>query len=145
MIENLFIGLLISCLFIEFTGVYPGGIIVPAYVAMYLDQPYRIAGTLIVSLVCFGSYKVLSRHILLFGRRRFVFLLLLGGFWLFVWNTIAINDVFWGCRGLYGIGVVIPGIIANTYERQGIGFTIVALIIAAAMTYFVVKLVGALI
>jgi poly-gamma-glutamate biosynthesis protein PgsC/CapC len=145
MIENLFIGLLISSLFIEIVGVYPGGIIVPAYLAMYIDQPLRIAGTLIVSLVCFGSYKILSCYTILFGRRRFVILILLGSFWLFIWNKLLVNDLFQGLHGLYAIGLVIPGLIANTYERQGIALTIIALLIATTMTYFLVKFISALI
>jgi poly-gamma-glutamate biosynthesis protein PgsC/CapC len=145
MIENLFIGLLISSLFIEVTGVYPGGIIVPAYLAMYVDQPLRIAGTLIVSLVCFGACKILSRYTILFGRRRFVALLLLGSFCLFIWNKIFGNDLFQGFQGLYAIGLVIPGIIANAYERQGIVLSIISLVIATTMTCFTVKFIAALI
>jgi poly-gamma-glutamate biosynthesis protein PgsC/CapC len=145
MIENLFIGLLVSSLFIEIIGVYPGGIIIPAYMAMFFDQPLRIAGTLAVSLLCFGSYKILSCYTILFGRRRFVALILLGGLWLFIWNRVFINDLFQGFHGLYAIGLVIPGIIANTYERQGIVVSIFSMLIASSMTYFIVKFISALI
>jgi poly-gamma-glutamate biosynthesis protein PgsC/CapC len=141
MIENLFVGLLISSLFIELVGVYPGGIIVPAYLGLYFDQPLRIVGTLVVSLVCFGSYKILSCFTILFGRRRFVVLILLGCFWLFIWNRLFIGNISQEFYGLHAVGLVIPGIIANTYERQGIALSIISLIVATTMTYFIVKLI----
>jgi poly-gamma-glutamate biosynthesis protein PgsC/CapC len=142
MTVNLFIGLLVSSFFIEIAGVYPGGIIVPAYLAMYMDQPFRVAGTLIVSLVCYGSYKILSGYTILFGRRRFVILIFLGSLWLLIWNKLLVNDLFQGLHGFYAIGLVIPGLIANTYERQGIALTLVALLIAVTMTGFLVKLIS---
>jgi len=140
MIENLFIGLLISCLFIETTGIYPGGIIIPAYLALYLDQPLRIVGTLAVSLVCFGLYKILSGYTILFGRRRFIILILLGSLLTLLWNNTVRTDLIRGFYGLHTIGLMIPGIIANTFERQGIMLSVFSIIIASTVTYFIVKL-----
>ncbi|MBT7311770.1 poly-gamma-glutamate biosynthesis protein PgsC, partial [bacterium] len=39
------LGLVISLIFSEVMGVAAGGLIVPGYIAMYLDQPLRIVGT----------------------------------------------------------------------------------------------------
>jgi hypothetical protein len=39
--EILILGLLISLAFSEITGISPGGIIVPSYFAIYLDDPYK--------------------------------------------------------------------------------------------------------
>jgi hypothetical protein len=69
----------------------------------------------------------------------------LGSLWLLIWNQLWANDLFRGLHGLYAIGLVIPGLIANTYARQGIALTIVALLIAATMTGFLVKLISGLI
>ncbi|HQH46597.1 MAG TPA: poly-gamma-glutamate biosynthesis protein PgsC/CapC, partial [Candidatus Aminicenantes bacterium] len=40
------IGLFVALVTAEITGVVPGGLIVPAYLALYLNQPGRIAATL---------------------------------------------------------------------------------------------------
>jgi hypothetical protein len=48
--EISFLGLLVSLLFIGITGIYPGGVIVPSYLGLFLRSPERIAGTLIVAL-----------------------------------------------------------------------------------------------
>ena len=49
--EIAFIGLLVSLLFTAITGFYPGGIIVPSYLVLFMNQPARIAGTLIAALL----------------------------------------------------------------------------------------------
>jgi len=36
--ETLLIGIVISVIFVEIFEIYPGGIIVPAYVTLYLDD-----------------------------------------------------------------------------------------------------------
>ena len=75
--EVSFLGLLISILFIGLTGYYPGGIIVPSYLVLFMDQPQRIIGTLIVALLTMLCYRIVSRYLILFGRRRFVFMILI--------------------------------------------------------------------
>ena len=45
------IGMLLSLMLTETLGVTAGGVIVPGYIALYLDQPYKIITTLIVALI----------------------------------------------------------------------------------------------
>jgi poly-gamma-glutamate biosynthesis protein PgsC/CapC len=138
-IEAAFIGLAIATLFVELTGLYPGGIIVPAYVALFVDQPLRIVGTLLVALLAWGSYRLLARAFILFGRRRFLLLVLLGGVWTLVGYRFA--PMLWPMSlELRAIGWVIPGLIANTFERQGFFVTVPALGIVSAITYFALRL-----
>jgi len=138
-IEAAFVGLTIATLFVELTGLYPGGIIVPAYIALFADQPLRIVGTLLVALLAWGVYRLLARMFILFGRRRFLLLVLLGGVWTLIGTRLA--PMLWPVSlELRAIGWVIPGLIANTFERQGFVRTVVALGIVSAITYFVLQL-----
>ena len=83
--ETSFLGLLVSLLFIGVTGVYPGGVIVPSYLALFLHSPGRVAGTVAVALLTLACFKIASNHLILFGTRRFVFMVLVAGMWTFVW------------------------------------------------------------
>ena len=133
--EVSFLGLLISLLFIGLTGYYPGGIIVPSYLVLFMDQPLRIIGTLIAALLALLCYRVVSRNLILFGRRRFVFMILFGGIWTFLW-ILVFPSIFPVSMEFRVIGWVIPGLIANNFERQGIMVTTAALITVTVITYF---------
>jgi poly-gamma-glutamate biosynthesis protein PgsC/CapC len=140
MYETFFIGLILAVFYVEILDIYPGGIIVPAYVALYLDQPLRVLATVLVALVSLLTYRFLSRYFILFGKRRFVMLLLLGALWgqlLF----LVIPHVFAGAMELRMIGWVIPGLLANNCEKQKIGVTLASLLTVSVLTYFVAKLI----
>lgn len=69
--EIIIFGVLASIVFHELTQISPGGIIVPGYIALLLDEPVRVAVTIGLSLLTWGAVRLLSEHIILFGRRRF--------------------------------------------------------------------------
>ena len=138
-VEILFIGLIISLLFISIAKFYPGGIIVPGYLALFIDQPYRLAGTILASLMVLVFYRIASRYTILFGKRRFVFMIIFGSLFAFI-LTYFLPFVFAGSVELRVIGWVIPGLIANNFERQGVMITISSMVIAIAATYFVSEL-----
>ncbi len=122
-----FIGLLVSLLFIGLTGVYPGGIIVPSYLVLFLHQPERIAGTIIAAFLTLAVYRLSCRWLILFGRRRFVFLILVGGFWALLWLQLF-PYIFPASLEFRVIGWVIPGLIANHLDRQGAVITTASLV-----------------
>ncbi|MCK5055463.1 MAG: poly-gamma-glutamate biosynthesis protein PgsC [Candidatus Aminicenantes bacterium] len=134
-VEITFLGLLIALLFIGLTGYYPGGIIVPAYLVLFMDQPRRIVGTLLAALLTLLCYRLASRYLILFGRRRFVFMILFGGLWTFLW-ILVFPAIFPMSFEFRVIGWVIPGLIANHFERQGIVVTTAALVTVTVITYF---------
>jgi poly-gamma-glutamate biosynthesis protein PgsC/CapC len=139
-IESAFIGLAVATLFTEFTGLYPGGIIVPGYLALFVNQPLRLAGTLIAALLAWAVYRATSRFFIVFGRRRFLLLILLGGAWALLGSRVI--PLAWPASlELRAIGWVIPGLIANTFERQGFPRTVAAMGIASATTYCILRLV----
>jgi len=81
MFETLLVGMLVAVLYVEIMDIYPGGIIVPAYIALYLHSPLRVLVTIFIALLSLYSYKTLSRFFILFGKRRFVTLVALGLLW----------------------------------------------------------------
>ncbi len=141
--ETSFLGLTISLLFAALTGWYPGGIIVPGYLALYLHYPLRIAGTLAVALLTLLCYRLASRHLILFGTRRFVFMILVAGIWTVLWFRFF-PLVLPGSIEFRVIGWVVPGLIANSFEKQGIVVTSASMATATVATYFIVQIFRAL-
>ncbi len=139
--ELVFIALLASLLFIGLVGFYPGGIIVPSYLVLFINQPLRLLGTLIAALLTFLCYKLISRFLILFGRRMFVFMVLVGALWTFCW--IRFFPVFYPASMEFrAIGWVIPGLIANNFEKQGVVSTTAALVTVTVAVYLIGKLLG---
>src|SRR2546426_602755 len=66
------LGLAISLIFSETLGLAAGGMVVPGYLALMIHEPLRLLGTMLVGLATFGALKLLSRYVLVFGRRRIV-------------------------------------------------------------------------
>jgi poly-gamma-glutamate biosynthesis protein PgsC/CapC len=131
-IELPFIGLLISLAIIGLTGVYPGGIIVPSYLVLFLSEPQRLVGTLVAAVLTLLVYILVSRRLILFGRRRFVFLILVGGLWSIAWRTL-LPTLFPLSVEFTVIGWVIPGLVANHFERQGVLVTLGSLLTATVV------------
>jgi len=127
------IGVIISLIFSELLGASAGGIVVPGYIAMYLHQPTLIIGTIIVSFATLLLIKLISRFTLLYGKRRMVLAILIG--FILGWatrNIIFANLTIYDLK-MQSIGYIIPGLIANWMERQGIFKTLFTMIIAAVL------------
>ncbi|MBD3414960.1 MAG: poly-gamma-glutamate biosynthesis protein PgsC [Candidatus Aminicenantes bacterium] len=139
--ETIFIGLLMAVFYVEIFDLYPGGIIVPAYMALYLHQPGRLAATVLVAYLALYSYKLLSRYFILFGRRRFVLVLLLGALWAHAWFLIW-PEILPQPIGLRTIGLVIPGLIANNLEKQKQALTLASMVTVTVATYFLARVVS---
>jgi len=137
--ETFFIGLVVAVLYIEIMDIYPGGIIVPAYIALYLDQPFRALATVLIAFLSLYCYKFLSRYLILFGKRRFVMLVLLGALWAQLW-FLVVPHIFPTSFELKAIGWVIPGLLANNLEKQKYIPTLASLFTVAVITYFLTRL-----
>ena len=133
--ETLFIGIIIAVIYIEMMDIYPGGIIVPAYIALYLDQPLKVLATIAVAFFSLYTYKVLSRYLILFGKRRFVMMVLLGALWAQVW-FLVLPHFFASPLELRAIGWLIPGLLANNLEKQKLIPTLASMFTVAVITYF---------
>jgi len=132
--ELTFLGLLLSLLYVGVTGLYPGGMIVPGYLVLFLNQPARIVGSLIAALLTLLCFKLASRYLILFGRRKFVFMVLIGGIWTLL-SLRMLPVLFPLSLEFRVIGWVIPGLIANNFERQGVILTTASLATVTVATY----------
>jgi poly-gamma-glutamate biosynthesis protein PgsC/CapC len=127
MILQLFvIGLVAGFAFYELTGISPGGVIVPAYFALFIHDYGRILITLILALLVFWIIKYLSQHLIIYGRRKFLLAVILGIFLkLLIENHIQPMDIT--MVDLQSIGYIIPGIIAIEFGKQKIVPTVLSL------------------
>ncbi len=139
--ETLLIGILVAVLYVEIMDIYPGGIIVPAYFALHLDSPLRILATVLIAVLTLLTYKMLSRVFILFGKRRFAILVLLGVVWAQLWSLVF-PVLFVSSIELRVIGWIIPALLANNLEKQKFVPTIASLFTVSIVTYFLVRLLG---
>jgi len=139
--SSLFIGLVLALIYVELTGLSPGGLIVPGYFALYLDQPFRVLATLVVAFLVLGLYRLAFRYFLVFGRRRFVFMILAGAILGQLWAWL-LPTLFSEPLGLRVVGWVIPGLLASNLERQRVSYTLASLAIVSVLTFFLVHLLG---
>ena len=133
------IGIVVSFAFYEIVGLSPGGIVVPGYVALFLDQPIRILVTLLVALLTYFAVKILSNYIILYGRRRFLTMVLVSFLLKWLIEEIVIKMPIPGIE-LRSIGYIIPGLIANEMRRQGIFPTLYSLAIVSILVRLILLL-----
>ena len=135
------LGVLISLFFLETFGAAAGGIVVAGYVAMHLHQPITILATLSISIIVFIIVKLLGNFMFIYGRRRMVITVLLG----FIIGWMArYYGIFANLSSDYSvnvIGFIIPGLIANAMERQGIVKTLSIMVIAAVRVRLLLVLI----
>ena len=134
------VGIVISLLYAEKAGVLPGGIIVPAYLALIFDQPFFIMAIFFIStLIYFIVVHVLSRITILYGRRKFAAMLLTGVVLKLTFDyfyPIIPFEIY----ELRGIGVIVPGLIANSFQKQGVVITVTSTMILSGITFGIMSL-----
>lgn len=129
-------GVLISLLYTEVTGL-SAGLIVPGYLVLSLHSPLRLACTLAISAAAVLLCRLLSRAVILYGRRRFVMLLLLT----FLLNAALVRFRPLPVR-LSAVGLLIPGIIAREMDRQGFLDTLLSLAATTAVLALLLTAMG---
>ncbi|NMA70871.1 MAG: poly-gamma-glutamate biosynthesis protein PgsC, partial [Firmicutes bacterium] len=73
------IGVLLNLLVYEGIGLTAGGMVAPGYLALFLDQPLRVGATLLVATATWLAVAYgLGRVVILFGRRRYGAMLVVG-------------------------------------------------------------------
>ena len=132
--QIILLGVIVSMIFTELTGL-SAGLIVPGYLVLALHSPGRIAVTLVLALVSVLLCQLVSRWLILFGRRRFAFLILL---------TFALNWALSavGLLPFSVIGVIMPGILAREIDRQGVKNALLAIATTTLLTALVLLAIG---
>lgn len=138
--QSIGLGLVVSLVFSEILGLAAGGLVVPGYIALYMDQPLRILGTVLASLVTYGFIRLVGRFVLLYGRRTMVFSVLAGFLFGYLTRHILVfNEAMQlgvDTSVIQSIGYIIPGLIAYWMVRQGVVETLCTMIMAS----FIVRL-----
>ena len=125
------LGIVLSLLLSETLGVTAGGIIVPGYMALYLHQPLQVIITILVAIFVWGIIQVLGKKVFLYGKRRIVLALILGFFFGFISRNFIYLPQEIGSVAV--IGNIIPGLIANWMDRQGVIRTVSVVILTAVI------------
>ncbi len=118
-VESIGLGLFLSLVFYEIMGLTPGGLVVPGYLSLVLNQPGRALGTIGASLLCLFIIRGLTNFIILFGRRKFVLGVLIGFLLARLMEMILAQAPDIGVE-IRSIGYIIPGLLAHEMDRQGI-------------------------
>lgn len=130
-------GVAISLIFAELTGLSPAGLIVPGYIALSMQTPRRVVYTLAVAVAAWGCARLLSRWMILYGRRRFAVLVLLA----FAIDTaVSSFGLLPYDPGL--IGVLVPGIMAQEMEKQGLVKSLLSLAVVVGILVLIMMWQG---
>jgi poly-gamma-glutamate biosynthesis protein PgsC/CapC len=135
------LGVIISLIFSEMLGASAGGIVVPGYIALYLDKPLQVLGTLIVSLMTWGIIRFIGMFTILFGKRRMVLSILVGFILGWATRNLIFHDITIYDLQMQSIGYIVPGLIANWFERQGFWKTLSVMTIAAVLVKLIIMVI----
>jgi poly-gamma-glutamate biosynthesis protein PgsC/CapC len=140
MVPELFlVGLVAGFIYYEFVGISPGGVIPPAYFALFLHEPERILITVALALVVYGTVHQLQRYTFLYGRRRLLVTLLLGFLAKWLAEGLLAPNVLVPFE-IHAVGYIIPGLVANDMLRQ----RVLPTVFSVGIVTIVVGLVGML-
>jgi poly-gamma-glutamate biosynthesis protein PgsC/CapC len=142
MVPELFlVGLVAGFVYYEWVGISPGGVIPPAYFALFLREPERILVTVVLALIVCGVIQLLQRYAFLYGRRRLLVALLLG--FAVKWLAEGVLAPRVGVSfEIHAVGYIIPGLIANDMVRQRVMPTIASLGIVTIVVGLIGMLMG---
>ena len=134
------LGIALNLLFTEVLGLTSGGLVVPGYLALHLSQPARLLATIAVGGATFAAVRYgWMRLAVLYGRRRFG-VTILTGFVLHGLYTLVLSSAP-APADLRVVGYIVPGLIANWFERQGFWKTLSTMTIAAVLVRLMLMVV----
>ena len=125
------LGIFLSLILSESLGVTAGGIIVPGYIALYLHEPIQVVVTFLVAILVWVIIQGMGNVMFLYGKRRIVLALILG----FFFGYISRNFIYLSedIGSVAVMGNIIPGLIANWMDRQGIIRTLSVVLLTSVM------------
>ncbi|MGG0288026.1 poly-gamma-glutamate biosynthesis protein PgsC [Peribacillus butanolivorans] len=131
----LVLGVTLSLIFSEKSGVVPAGLIVPGYLALVFDQWQIMLVIITISVV---TYLIvthgISRWVILYGRRKFAAMMITG-----ICLKLLLDFVYpvmpFEIFEFRGIGIIVPGLIANTIQRQGMPLTLGSTLLLSGLTF----------
>lgn len=129
------LGVIFSLLFTEITGILPAGLVVPGYLALLIEQPQTIFLTFLISILTYLIvYFGVSKVTILYGKRKFVAMIVVA-----IVIQLMLQAVLpfghSNISGLAAVGIIVPGLLANTIQRQGLAATFLSTGLLSAVTY----------
>jgi poly-gamma-glutamate biosynthesis protein PgsC/CapC len=141
---TIIMGIAVSLIFTELTGISAGGIVVPAYLALTfnLSRPGIVLSTFAIALLAYVIVEFgLSRLVMLYGKRKFaafVFIALI----LRLLLNLALGGIFDSFDALTSVGVITAALIASTIAKQGIKYTLIGTVTVTAIVYVGVQIIA---
>lgn len=137
-------GIILSIIFYEITEISPGGLIVPAYIAFYINDPQRISITIVAGILTFLVVKLISNHTIIYGKRKFALCIMISFIIRLIvkyFNIYVVNEYEIYILGGSIIGVIIPGIIAQEMDKHGVVKTVSSLMMLSIFIKAVVEVI----
>ena len=135
--ELAILSLLVTLIFTEVTQLVPGGIVVPFYFALYLEEPVKILATLLSALIAVGAVKLIGNFTILYGRRKFALYIVIGLLEKALFTYLYFGNSYMFYNLSMTIGCLVPGILGGQMEKQGCVKTLCAL----AVVVLIIKMV----
>jgi gamma-polyglutamate biosynthesis protein CapC len=133
-ILSIALGLVVSLFFSEKLGVAAGGMVVPGYCALQLDNPVNIVLTLLAAYLTYFVVFSISAVTIVYGRRRTVLMILVGFSIGWLMRSFAAAYVPpHSSLDLTVVGYIIPGLVAIWIDRQGATETFASLVTASVV------------
>ncbi len=139
LIDIFLIGLVAGFVFYELTGVSAGGVVAPAYFAISIHEPGRLLVTVAIALAVCAGMRFLSERLILYGRRRLLLALLIG-FIMKLALERGLQPQSLMSIDLQSIGYIIPGLVGNEMNRQGVVPTLFGLAIVTVFIHLITLL-----
>ena len=139
---SIILGIAVSLIFTELTGISAGGIVVPAYLALTVNQPVVLISTLAIGLIAYVVVEFgLSRFLMLYGKRKFAAFVFIALILRIVFN-LAFGGVFDALDALTSVGVITAALIASTVSKQGLPYTLLGTVVVTAIVYVGAELIA---
>jgi len=138
---TIIIGILVATLIYKQTGMTLGGVIVPGYLALFLRYPMNILVTLTAASLAFlVVHFILKKRFLMDGRQLFEVEVLVALVLQVIWNITSgyYGQIEPNWFPIFGIGFILPGVIAHEMGRGGWARTLVTTVLGAMLVYVII-------
>lgn len=134
---TIILGIVVSTIIYKRSGLTLGGVIACGYVALFVGQPLHIVVTLVIAYLTYALvHGVLKKRYMLNGRPLFEVEILVGLILQVAWLVtirLLYRTYYIDLDLLYGIGFVLPGVIAHDMGRQSPLNTLGSLLLGVAI------------
>jgi poly-gamma-glutamate biosynthesis protein PgsC/CapC len=128
-------------------GLRSGGYVSAAYLALLVVRPWDLVYTVVLALVIwYVVTRLVMPHVLIFGRRKLSSMIMVSA--ILAWPAAELiawlsYGVFQPWKGFVLMSLMIPALVANDFERQGVEKTLWGATIATGFVFGSLNVVAA--